>query len=1101
MKRFVFFIYLFFTFYAVAGQSNSPTTISQIVGQLEQKFNVAITYDADINIPVRAHTADRILSQRSVDRALNVLSRATGTEYKKLRADYYVISNSGTKSARHGQKIAGGIVAQKREIKGQVFDNENNPLPGAVVAEKGTNNAVITDLNGKFVIDVSPNAKTIVVSFVGYKTQEVPLEVGKNYYNIYMKQQNVQLEAVVVSGVAAETPRKKLTITVNHLDANQVNEVPASSAATALEGKIPGVIVTQASGEPGTGAAIRMRGAISMLGRNRPLIIVDGIMVQTSLADINVDDIESIEVVKGAAASALYGSRAAGGVIVITTKRGKYIKNSYQVTVRNEIGNTSLIKYVQMATHHPYVLADDWQNYSYTKYAGVIYDDNGWPISGSRVLTDSAYADQPYARVFNQQKLFFQKGIYYTNYASVASKSKATNLFLSFENHHNQGIIFHTKGFTRRNFRFNADTRIGKFLKLSTSNLVINTISDRPGSNSSFFDLLFINPDVDLTVPNADGTPYKILPDPWSIEENPLYPLYYRQRRRTKNSFLSDFNATFTPVSWLKLEAKYTFEKLNIAYHTYTPMGYLYGGGANINGSLYKEYYQATNQTFQTTATFRNTFGGFHVNSKLSYMYESSDYFDFSVTGKDFIVPNIPQLDNTDPTQSLLNSYQGAIRAIDFFAITDFDYKSKYLFSGLFRRDGSSLFGANQRWHNYYRIAAAYRITQDFDIPGVQELKIRAAYGTSGLRPGFSWQYETWAIVNGNIQKQNLGNKNLKPAEARELELAINADFLKRFEFYGSYSITNTIGAFALAPLASYTGYSYQWRNVGDLHSKAWEFSLGWQAIKSKHTNLHMQINFDRIRQSVASLNIPPYSTGPLNAYYIEAGQPFGILYGYTWVRSLDQMKKQLPPGRTINDYTVNSDGYVILKGTEGSRNERAILYDANNDGTPDKVVIGNANPNFNLTYSVNLKLYKFNFYVLLDWKNGGDVYNYTHQYTFRDGRAKEFDQYGKPDDQKKSIYYYSWFYQNSINSYFVEDGSYLKIRELSVYYDFNPRLFGGFVKAVRIGLVGRNVYTFTKYSGYDPEVAYSGDLTTFAFDYFTYPNFRTVTASIQVKF
>jgi hypothetical protein len=355
-------------------------------------------------------------------------------------------------------------------------------------------------------------------------------------------------------------------------------------------------------------------------------------------------------------------------------------------------------------------------------------------------------------------------------------------------------------------------------------------------------------------------------------------------------------------------------------------------------------------------------------------------------------------------------------------------------------------------------------------------------------------------IFMGQVRKQNLGNKNLKPAEARELEIALDAQLLKRFDLYASYSITNTIGAFALAPLASYAGYSYQWQNVADLRSKAWEFSLGYQAIETKSTSLYFKVNFDRIRQWVVKLNIPPYSTGPLNAYYIEPGAPFGILYGYTWVRTLEQMQNQLPDTASIQDYVVNSDGYVIRRGTEGSKDERAILYDADNDGQPDKVVIGDANPDFNMRFSTTFKWRKLMFYVLLDWKQGGDIYNYTHQYTFRDARAIEFDQYGKPDDLKKSVFYYSWFYDKGINSYFVEDGTYLKIRELSVYWDVTPRNFS-LAKAIKIGIVGRNVYTFTKYSGYDPEVAYSGDLTTFAFDYFTYPNFRTVTASIQIKF
>jgi hypothetical protein len=554
-------------------------------------------------------------------------------------------------------------------------------------------------------------------------------------------------------------------------------------------------------------------------------------------------------------------------------------------------------------------------------------------------------------------------------------------------------------------------------------------------------------------------------------------------------------------TKWLTWNTKYSLEKLNNDYNTYTPKGYLYGGGADKGGSIFKEHYTSNNQVFQTTANIIKKFGNFLMKSKLSYMYEDQSYNDFSVTGKDFIVPNIPQLTNTDPTKSILSSYDGTIRAIDFFAISDIDYKSKYLFSGLFRRDGSSLFGINQRWQNYYRISGAYRITQDFKIPGFQELKIRAAYGTAGLRPGYSWQYETFYFSNGQLYRDQIGNKNLKPAESKELEFALDADFLKRFSLNASYSITKVIGAFAKIPLPSYLGFPYQWKNVGDIKSNSIEISLGADIIKNKNISWHTQVNFDKIKQKMVSLNTLPYYTGPMNAYYINPGDDFGVLYGYDWVRTLDQMKKQLPAGRTINDYTINSDGYVILKGTEGSTHEAPIPLDTNNDGTPDKVLIGDGNPNFHLTFSSTFNFKGFSFYILVDWKNGGDIYNYTHQYTFRDARAIEFDQYGKPNNQKKSIFYYQKFYQQSINSYFVEDGSYVKIRELSLFYTINKPLFNGFVKSFKIGLVGRNVYTFTKYSGYDPEVATSGDLTTFAFDDFGYPNFRTISASIQFKF
>jgi TonB-linked SusC/RagA family outer membrane protein len=1070
------------------------------VKSIEDKFNVSITYDADAYVVLTNEEVSKIIKADNIDTALKLLTSGKGLKYKMLRKDYYVVFQNKPKTGKTNNQVK-PLQGKDRVIKGKITDENGDPLPGATIIAKNDNSVhAITDLDGNFTITVPEGVNILVVRYLGFQEKEIDI-TGKTTINVSLEPSAQQLKAVIVSGVAGKTTKEKLTITVNHLDEAQLKKVPATSASSVLQGKVPGVVVVQTTGQPGVGAAIRMRGATSMMGNNSPLVIVDGIMVQTSLADINSDDIASIEVVKGAAASALYGSKAAAGVIVITTKRGSKMKDSYEVIIRNEIGNSHLAKYIDQATHHPYKLDPNYQDYPYTRYDNVVYDNEGNPISGSRTLTDSAYADQPYAVLKNHQKEFFKSGNFFTNYVGVGTKSNNTNLFFSFENHHNEGIVFATDGYTRRNFRFNADTRIGKRIKLSTSNLYIKSTSDKPGSNNSFYDLLFLNPDVDLTAKNADGTPYKIIPDPWSINENPLYPLYYRERSHQKSTFMTNIKGKLFITDWLNLEAKYSYEMFDKYYNTYTPKGYLYGGGASIDGSIFMEQYTNRYQVFQTTLNFQKMFDDLLVKSKVSYMYEDEDYRDFSVTGRDFIIPNIPQLKNTDPTKSSLNSYDGTIRAIDFFGIVDLDYKGRYLFSGLFRRDGSSLFGENERWQNYYRVAGAYRITEDFKIPGFQELKIRTAYGTSGLRPGYSWQYETYYFYNGKVYRDQLGNKNLKPSEARELEFALDASFLKIFDFTASYSITNTIGAFAKVPLASHLGYPYQWRNVGDMKSNSLEISLGTQAVKNKNHNLYFQLNFDKITQQMTNLTIPAYYTGPHSAYYINPGEPFGIIYGYDWVRSLDVMKNQLPTGKTIDDYTVNSDGYVILKGTEGSKNEKAIPYDSDNDGNPDKIAIGDGNADFHLSLATTYNFKNLTVYLLVDWKQGGDVYNYTHQYTFRDGRAIEFDQFGKPENEKKSFGYYSNFYQQSINSYFVEDGTYLKFREISIFYTFKPKVWNGFFKSIKFGIVGRNMLTLTKYSGYDPEVASSGDLTTFAFDDFGYPNFRTISASLEFRF
>ncbi len=869
-----------------------------ILNSIEQKFKVFITYESTIAEKIDKSKAHSALEKKTITEALDHLLENTNYSYKKIRNDYFVIVEKSSTQNQHPKQDTSIV------LYGQVTDEANAPLPGATVYIKETNEGTITDFDGKFSVKFKPNSKTLTVSYIGYKTYVT--EIGaESFINIKLIPNAVNLEEIVVSGVAGKTSIKKLTVTVAKINASELNEAPASSAATSLQGKVAGVKITQAYGTPGSGANIRLRGSTSIIGDQAPLILVDGNIFESSLADINVDDIESIEIVKGAAAASLYGSKAGSGVILVSTNRGNQAKEGKSIIkIRNEFGSSSISKYVSLSEHHPYELAADYANYStFTKYEGVRYDENGVIERGSRRLDIDHFADNEYGFIINNQEKFYTPGNYITNYISLANMSSKTNAFLSFENNKQSGILFSTNGYNRQNFRVNIDHRITEKLKISSSNLLISTSSDNPGSTNSFFDLLFLSPDVDLEQKNADGSLYKIKPDPWSIEENPLYPLYYREKTEEKTTLLSNAIVNYEPAEWINFDAKYTIEKQNKNWSTYSPRGYLYGGGSDIEGSLYKEEYSSNFQTFQTTVNINKVLKWITIKSKLSYLYEDKNYFDFSVTGRDFITAEIPQLNNTNAEKTSLNSYNGIIRAENLFGIIDLDIKDRYLFSALYRKDGSSLFGANERWNNYYRISGAYRISQDIKIKGVSELKVRAAYGTAGQRPGFSYQYETWNIVNGALQKSTLGNKDLKPSESEELELALDATFFEKINLQLSYSNTNTKDVFALAPLASHLGYPSQWKNVGTLSAWTYEASLGLKLIEKEKFTWNINFAFDRIRQKITKLNIPEYKTGPLNAFLIKEGETLGAIYGYKWLTSLKEMERQLQDGQTIDHY------------------------------------------------------------------------------------------------------------------------------------------------------------------------------------------------------
>jgi outer membrane receptor protein involved in Fe transport len=513
----------------------------------------------------------------------------------------------------------------------------------------------------------------------------------------------------------------------------------------------------------------------------------------------------------------------------------------------------------------------------------------------------------------------------------------------------------------------------------------------------------------------------------------------------------------------------------------------------------------------RATLNFSKEFGELDINGKLSYLYEGSKYESFNASGNNFLVRGLPTFDAISADNKTNSSYQNEINAENYFGIVNLVYKDRYIVDGLYRIDGSSLFGENERYANYFRVSGAYRISEDIKIPGVDEFKIRGAYGTAGQRPGFNYQYEVMSLSNGVTSKSWLGNPDLKPSKSIETEFGVDARFFNRVNLDVSYANIKTEDQILANPLTSWAGgFGYKWENAGTLESKVIEASLNIEAIKSRDFNWNVGVVFDRIRTEISELNIAPYQTGPDGqdavAFYIREGEKFGTMYGIDFVKTLDQMSNQLGTNETIDDYEVNSDGYVIKKGSQGTVNEMPIkVKDA--DGNDAFVKIGDTNADFKVGLTSTLSWKGLTFYMLWQYKQGGDIYNRTAQWMTRDSRHAMMDQFGKPENEKKAMPYYQGFYDvNSINSFWVEDGTYVKLKELSLSYEFNKATLGkvgDYFEAIKLGFIGRNLLTFTEYTGYDPEVATygSGSSQIYAFDFGGYPNFRTYSFSLEFKF
>ncbi len=1026
------------------------------------------------------------------------------------------------------------LLAQRLQITGTVTSVEDGlPVPGASIVVRGTTFGTITDFDGNFSLDVPETATHLIFSFVGLKTQEIAID-GRTRIDVALEPDVFGLDEVVVSGVASGTPKKKLSVTVGRVDEQELKEVPAISAASALQGKLAGVKVIQASGRPGSAASIRLRGATVLTGSQSPLIIVDGVMIEGTLADINVDDVESMEVVKGAAASALYGSRAGAGVVVITSKRGKNLASGETVvTVRNEYGRSELARKMPVATHHQFELKNDWASENrYTKYAGTVtYGDDavhhtnpdsvGILLSGSRIVSDDHYQDNSYGVVHDHIDEFYNPGDYYTNYVSVASNGAKTNFMASFENSKQQGIVFNVGGYSRQNFRFNIDHKFSDKFTFSTSNLIIKAYNN--DSYLNIFSLLQAKPDWNFYQRNIDGSPYFLKVDQFSTETNPLYHLANITDDSNRRRILSSYKFVYEPVQWISFEGQYAFEYQMSDDNYIEPYGYLSLGTYDTGGTkgyLSKGFGKELAQSFQATMNLQQTWGDFTAKGKLSYLMENDTWEGFSTWGRNFSVRGVPDMDVLDQEEAHNGSYTGETVAENIFGILDLDYKAKYIASFLYRYDGASQFGADERWNPYFRASAAYRITEDFPIPGVQELKLRAAYGTSGNRPPWDAQYETWNISGGAPVKNQFGNSKLKPSLVKETEIALNAEFLRRFELEVAYSMTDAEDQFYPVPLPASAGYKFQWQNMGTLSSKVFEAQLGARIVETRDFNWNANITFDRIRTTVSELNVPAFTMGGRGnadepgVMLIKEGAVFGAFFGQKFLRSLDEMEAQLEydlpafADMSIDDFQLNADGYVIEKGTEGTPFEKPILL-YGEDGNPKTVKIGDANPVFNMGIANTISFKGFTVYALFDWKEGGDIYSQTLQWMMRDYSNAEMDQSGKPEYAKKTYDYYNALYLvNAQNNHFVQDATYVKLRELSVYYQLGKaqmsNFMKGFFKGLRVGIVGRNLVTWTNYTGFDPEVSTSeggADPTVQGWDDFDYPNYRTFTGTLEFKF
>ncbi len=1034
--------------------------------------------------------------------------------------------------------LPAALQAQAGQITGTITHGETGePVSAVQLSVEGTGLGVLSGADGTFTISNVPAGTYVLVGQrLGFQAIRLPdIEVtggGTATVNITIRPAVLALQGIVATGLVDPVEGVRSPIAVARLSREMMPVTVSGAAVQNLQGRMAGVRVNRGGGQPGQDVSIVLRNPTSLRGDTFPLVVVDGVILGgsdsgggglPSTVDLDGMDIESIEVIRGAAAASLYGSRAASGVIAITTARGSGLpQGQTRFMARSEIGVSQNVRSFPLNDSHAYLMNEERTAY---------VDAQGNVVGRSeRVLPPLtvAFMDNPYPDpIYDNLRAATYAGGFRSNSFQISGNGTDTNFAVSLNNFSEEGILRNNSGYDRNAFRINLDHRFVDALSLGVSMYHSRDSRDNLVGNP-FNDVLAAPRDVDLSRRDANGS-FLQQPDPSIAFQNPLWTQATRDFGQKGTRTLGHLSLSWSPITWMTASGSVGYDRSDSEVRNYVPKGTPanVGQDGELDGSL--SFNNQVRDTWNAEAqlTVRRDLGPLNVRTTVRGLLERTSSFQGTRSGQNFIVAGIPQLNNFRDVDRNATSLEREIRALGYLLDTALDYEGKYILTVLGRRDGSSLFGEDNRWHNYYRVAGAWRMGEEdwFNVRNVTEFKLSAARGTAGGRPDFTHQYETWSLAGGIPTKGTLGNSQLAPEHTLEHEFSMNLVLFDRVGVVLTHARSTTTDLLNPTPLPAITGYSSQWVNAGTIQGHATEFELEAQLIQRANAGWTSMVVADYANSRITEWDIPCYAQGwRWNCVDI----PVYGLYSRWLIKSHAGLNQHdngslVPYG---NQFQVNDEGFLVWVG-EGNNYWEGIeknlwgtstvlaghtlqwghpIFELTEEGLPHRTLLGEGNA-ANFGWINNVRLGNLSLHAHLHAAVGGDANNRHHQILGRNSpaTAPHLDQAGKPDELKKPIAYYRSA-QDGDTSYATQDASYLKLRSLSAQYRFDANSLarigmGGLgIRDLSFGVVVRNVFTLTNYEGFDPEGALN--LNTRAnSDGGGYPPTRTLTAEISVTF
>ncbi|PWJ38578.1 SusC/RagA family TonB-linked outer membrane protein [Sediminitomix flava] len=1005
------------------------------------------------------------------------------------------------------------IIAQSLQVKGKVIDEDGEGIPGVNVSVEGTTTGTITNLDGNYQITIQNESATLVYSFVGMKTAKEQVS-GRSTINVTMQFDVQELADVMVVAYGTST-KEAYTGAAQVVDNEVLENRPVTSFEKALQGTTAGLMVTSSSGQPGAASTVRIRGIGSFSG-GAPLYVLDGVPMNGSISDINPNDIENVTVLKDAAASSLYGSRAANGVILITTKKGK--AGTTRISINSQVGfsqrisdgyalmnSTDIYEHSWRGLYNQAIIkdglnVDDASSYAHENVQDIVgfnpfgvdnpLDANGKLIDGTQVITNTNWRDEIY-----------KTGVIQNHNINISGGNDATKVFFSLGQYSDNGTVL-SSNFNRFTNKISVSHKINNFLDAGINSLLSYAKTQAPPGGTGGSNPVRAAEVINAASPvyNADGSynwDNKAIFDfnPVGLAELDEYT--YETKRAVINSYLN-----------ARIGTKFNF-RTTLGIDNSIDQGLTYynpfnGNGAGVNGRSSK--YAADNLAWNISNIFTYTEKGDDgvLEILLGQEAQGTDYNYLYAEVTDFSVPQQPDLVwGANPEQP--SSFNSSSTLVSYLGQAKYDYLGRYYLSASLRSDGSSRFGENHKYGLFYSVGAGWNITDEEWMPQTEwlsNLKLRSSYGTSGSNNIGNFAsmalYSSGANYGGQpgITPVQLGNANLQWEKNTGFNVGLEAVLFTKLSAEVEYYHRKSDGLLYSLPLSAGTGFGSIVTNLAAMENRGIEATINYDIVQSRNFNSSVSFNISTNYNKILELNTDRLVSG---TKLLEPNASIYQFYMREWAGVNPDNGR---PMWFVNEQEDDIEGSNLPVGAyeDPLGSGRQVTSDY---AEAERTRLGTSLPDFfgGMNYSLAYKNFELGLYFY--YSVGGKVYNVDYATNMHDGTqpgnnlAKEALNAWTPDNRFTDVPRYvvnNTDRGNEMSSRYLEDASYLRLKNISLAYNLPSTLCQRIgIQGLRTFISAENLWTITGYKGFDPEPAINGTTNS------QIPGVKSVTMGVKL--